>query len=65
MLSGFSNFLWPLLFGSRDMAFPRLNAFSYWIYPPAGICSSTRASSSAQAPNDGWFAYVPYAELAI
>src|SRR6185312_3436083 len=32
MLSGFSNYLWPLVLGSRDMAFPRLNAFSYWIY---------------------------------
>jgi cytochrome c oxidase subunit I+III len=28
VLSGFSNYLWPLIFGSRDMAFPRLNAFS-------------------------------------
>ena len=32
VLSGFSNFLWPLLLGARDMAFPRLNAASYWIY---------------------------------
>ena len=37
VLSGFSNYLWPLLLGSRDMAFPRLNAFSYWIYVAAGI----------------------------
>ena len=32
VLSGFSNYLWPLLLGSRDMAFPRLNALSYWIF---------------------------------
>src|SRR5262249_39966465 len=32
ILSGFSNYLWPLLLGSRDMAFPRLNALGYWIY---------------------------------
>ncbi len=37
MLSGFSNYLWPLLLGSRDMAFPRLNALSYWMYLASGI----------------------------
>ena len=37
MLSGFSNYLWPLLLGSRDMAFPRLNALSYWIYLAVGL----------------------------
>ncbi len=37
VLSGFSNYLWPLLLGSRDMALPRLNALSYWIYLFAGI----------------------------
>ncbi|HEY8311114.1 MAG TPA: cbb3-type cytochrome c oxidase subunit I, partial [Gemmatimonadaceae bacterium] len=31
ILSGFSNYLWPLMLGSRDMAFPRLNALSYWL----------------------------------
>ena len=37
MLSGFSNYLWPLMLGSRDMAFPRLNAFSYWVFLCAGL----------------------------
>ncbi len=37
VLSGFSNYLWPLLLGARDMALPRLNALSYWIYLCAGI----------------------------
>src|SRR3954469_20167269 len=37
VLSGFSNYLWPLLLGARDMALPRLNALSYWIYLFAGI----------------------------
>src|ERR1700744_6634757 len=32
ILSGFSNYLWPLILGARDMALPRLNALSYWIY---------------------------------
>ena len=37
VLSGFSNYLFPLVLGARDMAFPRLNAFSYWIYLAAGL----------------------------
>ena len=63
VLSGFSNYLWPLLLGSRDMAFPRLNALSYWVFLFAGVflyCSFPLGN----APNDGWFNYVPYASLA-
>ncbi len=58
MLSGFSNFLWPLLLGSRDMAFPRLNALSYWVYLFAGIFLYISVPAG-QAPNGGWFNYVP------
>jgi cytochrome c oxidase subunit I+III len=60
MLSGFSNFLWPLLLGSRDMAFPRLNALSYWVYLAAGIFIYS-TFLIGQAPNAGWFNYVPLA----
>src|ERR1700760_2557977 len=60
ILSGFSNYLWPLLLGARDMAFPRLNAFSYWIYVAAGIFMYAGFALGA-GPNDGWFNYVPYA----
>lgn len=60
ILSGFSNYLWPLLLGSRDMAFPRLNALSYWIYLAAGIFLYA-GFLSGNGPNDGWFNYVPYA----
>ncbi|HEX4507564.1 MAG TPA: cytochrome c oxidase subunit I [Alphaproteobacteria bacterium] len=60
VLSGFSNYLWPLLLGARDMAFPRLNAFSYWIYVFAGIFMYAGFAIGA-GPNDGWFNYVPYA----
>ena len=63
ILSGFSNYLWPLLLGSRDMAFPRLNAFSYWIYLASGIFLYV-GFLTGNGPNDGWFNYVPYASRA-
>jgi cytochrome c oxidase subunit 1/cytochrome c oxidase subunit I+III len=58
VLSGFSNYLWPLLLGARDMAFPRLNALSYWLFLFAGIFLYA-SFPIGQAPNAGWFNYVP------
>ncbi|HEY6579260.1 MAG TPA: cbb3-type cytochrome c oxidase subunit I, partial [Rhizomicrobium sp.] len=63
VLSGFSNYLWPLLLGARDMALPRLNMLSYWIYLCAGIFMYA-AFLVGFGPNDGWFNYVPYAARA-
>ena len=63
VLSGFSNFLWPLLLGSRDMAFPRLNAMSYWVFVLAGIFLYV-SFPLGNAPDAGWFNYVPYSSLA-
>ncbi|MBV8144900.1 MAG: cytochrome c oxidase subunit I [Gammaproteobacteria bacterium] len=60
VLSGFSNYLWPLMLGTRDMAFPRVNALSYWIYLAAGIFVYV-GFLGGNGPNDGWFNYVPYA----
>jgi cytochrome c oxidase subunit I len=60
ILSGFSNYLWPLLLGSRDMAFPRMNALSYWIYLASGLFLYA-GFVTGNGPNDGWFNYVPYA----
>ncbi|GBG12833.1 cytochrome c oxidase subunit I [Novimethylophilus kurashikiensis] len=60
VLSGFSNYLWPLLLGSRDMAFPRLNAFSYWVYLFSGIFLYA-SFFVGHTPDAGWFNYVPYA----
>jgi cytochrome c oxidase subunit I len=62
MLSGFSNYLWPLMLGSRDMAFPRLNALSYWVFLLAGVFLYV-SFPIGQAPNGGWFAYVPNTNL--
>ncbi len=58
VLSGFSNYLFPLLLGSRDMAFPRLNAFSYWVYLASGLFIYASFLVGA-VPNNGWFNYAP------
>lgn len=63
VLSGFSNYLWPLVLGSRDMAFPRLNALSYWIYLAAGLFMYA-GLAIGHAPNDSWYNYAPYATRA-
>ncbi|MBV8097457.1 MAG: cbb3-type cytochrome c oxidase subunit I [Acetobacteraceae bacterium] len=59
VLSGFSNYFWPLLLGARNMAFPRLNPFSYWVFLASGIFLYCSFAVGA-APNDGWFNYPPY-----
>ena len=59
ILSGFAVYLVPLMIGARDMAFPRLNAFTYWSYLLSGIFLYI-APVLGQAPHGGWFAYVPY-----
>ena len=56
--SGIANYVVPLLMGSRDMAFPRLNAFSYWVFLLAGLCMHA-SFLLGQVPSGGWFNYVP------
>ena len=58
VLSGFSNYLWPLMLGSRDMAFPRLNALSYWLFLFAGLFLYA-SFLAGRGPDAGWFNYVP------
>ena len=60
ILSGFSNYLFPLLLGARDIAMPRLNAFSYWTYCFSGLILYG-GLALGMAPNAGWFNYTPYA----
>ncbi|HZD18333.1 MAG TPA: cbb3-type cytochrome c oxidase subunit I, partial [Actinomycetota bacterium] len=60
VLSGFGNYFVPLMIGARDMAFPRLNAFGYWVFLAAGVFL-TSSFLVGQAPNDGWFNYLPLA----
>ena len=63
--AAFFNFLIPLQIGARDVAFPRLNAFSYWVYLFGGIFITRRRSSSASAPDGGWFGYAPLTTQAV
>ena len=54
----FFNYLIPLQIGARDVAFPRLNAFSYWVYLFGGIFITLPILFHA-APDGGWFGYTP------
>jgi cytochrome c oxidase subunit 1 len=71
ILFGFGNYLLPLMIGSRDMAFPRLNSFGFWTTALAGVLlySSIFAADgfwkAGNAPDVGWFAYAPLTETAF
>ena len=58
MGAAFFNFIIPLLIGARDVAFPRLNAFSYWTFLFGAILLNVSFLTGG-APSVGWFAYAP------
>src|SRR6266568_3570008 len=62
-LTGFGNYIVPLMLGARDMAFPRLNAFGYWVVLFGGLFLNSSFLFGA-APNAGWFNYAPLNEIA-
>ncbi|MGE3277515.1 MAG: cbb3-type cytochrome c oxidase subunit I [Vicinamibacterales bacterium] len=62
--SAFGNYLVPLQIGATDMAFPRLNAASYWIYLAGGITMVASFFVEGGAANSGWTSYPPLAVFA-
>src|SRR5262249_37001175 len=57
-VGAFANYLVPLMIGARDMAFPRLNALSFWLFVASG-CVIYVGLFLGQGPDAGWFNYVP------
>jgi cytochrome c oxidase subunit I len=62
VLAGFGNYLVPLMIGARDMAFPRLNALSYWLFLFGGI--AFYMSIFFTPPSAGWTMYAPLSDNA-
>src|SRR5947209_7914220 len=56
--AAFFNYMIPLMIGARDVAFPRLNAFSYWAFLFGGLFLYSSFFLGG-APNGGWFGYAP------
>src|SRR5262249_19569826 len=68
---GFANYLVPLMIGARDMAFPRLNAWSFWMTAFGGVLlyfsyvGGLGLYGAGSAPDVGWFAYAPLTSMAF
>jgi cytochrome c oxidase subunit I len=60
---GFANFIMPLQIGAPDMSFPRLNAFSYWLYLFGGTTVVAGFLTPEGAADFGWFAYAPLSDI--
>jgi cytochrome c oxidase subunit 1 len=69
LVFGFANYLIPLIIGARDMAFPRLNAFSFWLTAFGGLLlyfsflGANGLYGAGNAPDVGWWAYAPLTAL--
>jgi cytochrome c oxidase subunit I+III len=62
IMEGIGIYFVPLMIGARDMAFPRLNAFGYWIYLISGLTLWFSLLIN-DAPDGGWFNYVPLTDI--
>src|SRR5437588_4440161 len=64
VFAGLANFVLPLMIGAPDIAFPRLNALSYWLLPVAGLMMLGSFFAPGGAFADGWTAYAPLSDHA-
>jgi cytochrome c oxidase subunit 1 len=71
LIFGFANYLVPLMIGARDLAFPRLNAFGFWLSAFGGLLlyfsyiGGEGMTGASSAPDIGWFAYAPLTSKAF
>jgi cytochrome c oxidase subunit I len=71
ILTGFFNYLVPLMVGAHDMAFPRLNSFGFWLWFFGALLlyfsyvGADGLYGAGSAPDVGWFAYAPLTERAF
>jgi cytochrome c oxidase subunit 1 len=65
ILAGFGNFVVPLMLGARDMAFPRLNAASYWLFVIGGFVLLSSFFAEGGAARAGWTSYTPLSREAF
>jgi cytochrome c oxidase subunit 1 len=63
--AGFANYLIPLMIGARDVAFPRLNALSYWLFLFGGLVLYASWFADGGAPDAGWTSYPPLSVLSL
>ncbi|HEY2543501.1 MAG TPA: cytochrome c oxidase subunit I [Gaiellaceae bacterium] len=63
IMAGFGNFLVPLMIGARDMAFPRLNALSLWLFVLGGIVLWSSWFATGGTAKSGWWSYPTLSEL--
>jgi len=58
--ASFGNLVMPIQIGARDVAFPKLNLFSWWLYAIGALIVLTSLFSGGGAPDTGWTFYVPF-----
>jgi cytochrome c oxidase subunit 1 len=63
LFAGFANAIMPLQIGAPDVAFPRLNMFSYWLYLFGGLIACSGFLSPDGAASFGWYAYAPLSDV--
>lgn len=65
LFAGFANVIMPLQIGAPDVAFPRLNAFAFWLYTFGSLIAVGGFLTPQGAASFGWFAYAPLSDVAF